>query len=1340
MVTTDTEVQFNYRNHFLDSSTIVGTVPHGSTVSSIVNQTGIPAELSDNIRVFIGDKLVERKNWGLVKPHPNANVVIGLAPMGGDLFKTLALIAVSVLAPQIAAGIAPGLFTAQGVAIGLGGQLLTAGIGLLGTLLVNALFPPPAAATQQTSAAESPTLSISSQSNSSYPYGPVRRVYGTHKIYPVVVGSQYTQTVGEIQYLYGLFDFGYGVLDVNNIEIGNTPIAQYDEAEYIVRNDTDFEIYTNDVSTESIGSLLESNGDTQTRNTATSSNGFEIDFTFASGLVGFNKDGGKRSRSVDFRVEYRAVGDDEWINATGGSFYTSGSNVVAGDSQNITLTPKEYVASLMDYGEGSSGYQLKYVGFDTRSSNTFSYSGEDPESGMYVKISGTNIKISSVDTVSKTVTLVSNGEHYPITNCQNQASGIPICPVPSDYNTVASTAAPDGSIRITAKRQNSVLASFGVRGLDAEEYEVRLTRLSASGGGDFQNSDDATWASLKSYKDSSPVNETKTHTYIELKIKASEELSGAIQSLSAICTSRLNVWDGSEWTVQPTSNPAWIFADIITGSAVNKPLSLDRLDTTSLKNWADYCDLEVNEGEGPRITTNFVVDYNTTAKELLNQVTAAGRATMIQANGKYGVAIDEEKTIPVQQFTPRNSWGFSSSRTYIDTPQAIKVKFVDPDNDWQVRERIVYNDGFDDNNTSQLDELDYFGCISADQAYRYGRYMMAQGILRQEKISLSVDMEMFTFTRGDLVRYTNDVMMVGGLPARIQSISGNDVTIDEIFAPEVGTYVYEHRTNGVVNSGSITSIVSPSVVEVDDATNMQEGDLIVLGLTGEISIDLLVQSINYNDDYTADLVLVEYAPAIFTADTEEIPAYDPNLSNGLLGAITEAEDLISAEYITFNNDGTANVFVNISWKDNSVITKSVIYLSVDGSEPISIATTDEYDYTYTVTEDDLGLEHVFYVDTYNALGNHSGSLAASSTSLTPEGDITPPDDVENMRLSVISETIQIEFDSLDDPSLAYYEIRYSPLTAGAIWNTSQVLIQRVSKNLTSASVSSRVGTYLIKAVDGSGNYSANAGMARTTIPALSALNVIDTVNDAPSWLGTKSNIEVVNNGLSLEFQGDGIYYMNGRYEYNSLIDLGEIYTSRLSNKIQVRGRSNDDLLANWGALSTVTAMQTWEDGDFSANVLVRTASEIESLDDWGPLDTVTSMVQSSNWSQWRSLTTGDYTGRYIQFAIELNSANGLVTPVVSDGLIEIDMPDRFDSGDNIISGTGITSITYSPAFRVKPSLQVTMDDSETGDYYKITDSTRSGFNIQFFDSTDTAISRQFDWAAKGYGAESTEVI
>lgn len=1333
MVTTDTQMQFSYRPNFLNPESVIGSVPHGSTIASIVNQSSIPPELSDNIRVFIGDKLIGKDNWNLVRPNSGSSIIIGLAPTGGDLFKTIALIAVSSLAPGIAGFIAPNL---QGIGL----KLLTAGIGLIGTLLVNALFPPPSPATQRSRAQESPTLTISGQSNSPYQYGPVRRVYGTHKIYPAVVGSQFTQTVGESQFLYGLYDFGYGPLDVNDIRIGNTPIAQFDEAEYIVRNDTNFEIYTNDVSSESIGSILKANGDTQTRNTVLSSNGFEIDFTFAEGLVGFNKDGSKTSRAVDFRVEYREEGATDWINATSSSFYTSGSNVVAGDSSLIELTPKQYDVIFTDFGDGGGGFDARYVGFDLRASNSFSYTGDDPTVGRLVTISGNKISIASVDTIGKTVTLSANGSHYPISTCQKQFGGTYICTSPSSYKTTAATSTPDGSVRISASRQNPVIASFGVRALSQARYEVRLTRLSVSGGGNFQNNDSTTWSILKSYKDSSPVVETKPHTYIELRIKASEELSGSVQSLSAVCTSRLNVWDGVSWSVQSTANPAWVFADIIAGSSVNKPLPLDRLDTSSLKDWADYCDLEVNAGEGPRITTNFVVDYNTTAKELLNQVTASGKATMSLFNGKYGVAIDEEKTIPVQHFTPRNSWGFSSSRTYIDNPQAVKVRFVDPDNDWQVRERIVYNDGFDVNNTTEFDEIDSFGCINPDQAYRYGRYMIAQGLLRQEKISISVDMENLICTRGDLVRFTHDVMMVGGLPARIQSISGNEITIDEQFVPPVGAYAYEHRVNGNVNLGVVSSIVSPRVIEIDSTAGMLEGDMIVLGLSGQVSIDLLVQSISPNQDLTADLLLVEYAPAIFTADTESIPAYDPNLSNGLIGSITEAEDLASSERITFNDNGTANVFIDLSWKDNSVITKSDIYLSVDGSESLSINTTEDYTYSYQVDSDQVGLTHTFYVDTFNALGNHSGWQASSSTSINPIGDITPPEDVQNLRLSVISETIQLEWDELVDESLSYYEVRYSPLTSGASWNTAQVLINKVSRDLTSSSVSSRVGTYFIKAVDGSGNYSNIAGQARTTIPALSALNVIDTRNDSPTWGGVKSNTEVINGALSLLVEGNGVYFTSGGYDYSSIIDLGEIYTSRLSNKIQATGRSTSDLLANWDALASVSMLQTWSDGDFSAKVLVRTASELDTLSDWATLDSVASLLQSTNWTEWRELTTGDYTGRYIQFALELSSRTGLVTPVITDGLIEIDMPDRFDSDQDITSTTGVNSISYSPSFRVKPSLQVTMDNAQTGDYWTISNSNRSGFDIEFFDSSDTGISRQFDWAAKGYGAETTEVI
>jgi len=154
---------------------------------------------------------------------------------------------------------------------------------------------------------------------------------------------------------------------------------------------------------------------------------------------------------------------------------------------------------------------------------------------------------------------------------------------------------------------------------------------------------------------------------------------------------------------------------------------------------------------------------------------------------------------------------------------------------------------------------------------------------------------------------------------------------------------------------------------------------------------------------------------------------------------------------------------------------------------------------------------------------------------------------------------------------------------------------------------------------------------------------------------------------------------------------------------------------------------------------VSAASSLDSRSEWTTLESVEFLAQSSNWTEWRELTTGDYTGRYFQVAIQL-TGNGLTTPVVRSGLIEIDMPDRTDSDNDIISGTGVYNVIYSPSFRVKPSVQITMDSAETGDYFVITDSDRTGFNIQFFNSSDVAISRQFDWTAKGYGAQATEVI
>ena len=52
-------------------------------------------------------------------------------------------------------------------------------------------------------------------------------------------------------------------------------------------------------------------------------------------------------------------------------------------------------------------------------------------------------------------------------------------------------------------------------------------------------------------------------------------------------------------------------------------------------------------------------------------------------DGKYSVVRDVPQTVPVQQFTPRNSTGFSATKVFTDIPHALKVRFINPDANWQ---------------------------------------------------------------------------------------------------------------------------------------------------------------------------------------------------------------------------------------------------------------------------------------------------------------------------------------------------------------------------------------------------------------------------------------------------------------------------------------------------------------------------------------------------------------------------------------------------------------------------------------------------------------------------------
>jgi len=72
----------------------------------------------------------------------------------------------------------------------------------------------------------------------------------------------------------------------------------------------------------------------------------------------------------------------------------------------------------------------------------------------------------------------------------------------------------------------------------------------------------------------------------------------------------------------------------------------------------------------------------------------------------------------------------------------------------------------------------------------------------------------------------------------------------------------------------------------------------------------------------------------------------------------------------------------------------------------------------------------------------------------------------------------------------------------------------------------------------------------------------------------------------------------------------------------------------------------------------------------------------------------------------------------------------------LTSGAGTYSATFAQPFYQAPAMGLTAFNMGTGDYFAISNVTRTGFNVVFRDSSGAAISRQFTYTAIGYGKET----
>jgi len=307
-------------------------VPEGLCVSDIVSRVHPREDAArERFRVHLvsdrGEILVEPHLWPHVKPKPGVNTRIVAVP-GGDEIRQVLTIVVSVAAIALTGPVAGALgITGQ---FGLG--LVTAGLTVVGALLVDALIPIQVPNAGSASDARRNVYSIQGWRNDARPGESLPSIMGALRYSPPFAATSYTEIVEDQQYVRALFTPGYGPVRVSDLRIGDTPIDEFKDIEVEIREGRDADmpvsLYSRQVLEDAAGIELirpyprdtageiidgaASVSTPVTRFTAGDSAQASVILSFPQGLFRVDDDGDVKTQSVSVQIRQRLDGVGAW--------------------------------------------------------------------------------------------------------------------------------------------------------------------------------------------------------------------------------------------------------------------------------------------------------------------------------------------------------------------------------------------------------------------------------------------------------------------------------------------------------------------------------------------------------------------------------------------------------------------------------------------------------------------------------------------------------------------------------------------------------------------------------------------------------------------------------------------------------------------------------------------------------------------------------------------------------------------------------------------------------------------------------------------------------------------
>lgn len=753
-------------------------IPEGLTVAEMLELVGMqaPAKPGVDSIVLVDDMVIQPSQYDTIRPAAGSSLAVRAFPSGGggkNIMRTVLMIAVAAFAMMVVGPWAAGAMGLKAGTVGFNAAAFAIGTAasFAGNLALNALIPPamPEPTGFDIGAFNIGNSAITGFQNRANPGGPVPRIFGKHRIYPLYAQQPALKAYGNSKVTLYMFVVGRGDYTVSDYKIGNTDI------DLVLGNYT---LQTYNVDSPPTTSLMQSNYSTDS---------FDVEL-----LAGV-------------------------------------------DSVRATTSEGTAISLLLYWPLGI--YAVYW------------YDDRGPE------------ELS----VTFDVSIRENGTADPYVKVY-------------DYTMQDTRTSPfRDMIWLTED-----VCGFSLAG---KQWDVKIHNVYKITWANWTEVDEVHWVGTVVHREGPSVALEDT-TVIELEIveTASDKGLGMLDTLNCLVEAKNATYTavGGWAAASITRNPAWAFCAVLRNSGNRNPVLDARIDLDSIETWADNCTTDSR-------TFDTIVDFDSTVLEICRRIAVAGRASLTMRDGMIGVIEDRAVSTPIQHFSPRNSSGFKGIKVFQDVPHALRCQFKNEDEDYQPDEVMVYADGYDVGTATLIEAMDFWGITDSDLVWKDGRYFIAVGQLRPEKFQLSVDVEHLVCTRGDLVRLTHDVIMIGYGQARVKSFDTGTKAfeMDDSITMEIGTTygVYVRLQDGsevysaiTAADGEFWTVTTP---DFGAGSGINVGDLCFFGESGSEKLDCKVTLIEPEKDFGARLTLVAAAPGVHTADSGPIPAFTSGITKAV---------------------------------------------------------------------------------------------------------------------------------------------------------------------------------------------------------------------------------------------------------------------------------------------------------------------------------------------------------------------------------------------------------------------------------------------------------------------------